>query len=215
MAKMHHRHAELHAHARLRERRHRLAHEAAKLMAESGIRDFQQAKRKAAQRLGFLDDASLPRNTEVQDALREYQRLFLADSQPDALRRRRQAAHEAMDALAALRPLLAGAVADGTADAHAPVCLHLHTDEPDQVHALLHELGIPARLTGRRVRLDRQREQDFDAWQFEADGLPFELVVLPLHLQRQPPLSPVDERPMQRLSRSALQTLLALEPGSS
>src|SRR3546814_9984626 len=54
--------ARQHAETRVRERRHRLAHEAARLMAEGGIRDFHQAKLKAASRLGILDDASLPRD---------------------------------------------------------------------------------------------------------------------------------------------------------
>ena len=40
--------ARQHAQTHVRERRHRLAHEAARLMAEGGIRDFHQAKLKAA-----------------------------------------------------------------------------------------------------------------------------------------------------------------------
>src|SRR3546814_19953739 len=59
----------------------RPAHEAARLIAEGGIRDFHQAKLKAAERLGILDDASLPRNREIEDALREYQRLFQRDNE--------------------------------------------------------------------------------------------------------------------------------------
>ena len=68
-------HAHMHAQTRTRERRQRLAHEAARLMAEGGIRDYHQAKLKAAQRLGIHDDASLPRNREIEDALREIARL--------------------------------------------------------------------------------------------------------------------------------------------
>ena len=60
--------ARQHAASQTRERRHRLAHEAARLMAEGGIRDYHQAKLKAASRLGIHDDASLPRNTEIEDA---------------------------------------------------------------------------------------------------------------------------------------------------
>ena len=37
-------HARQHAETKTRERRYRLAHEAARLIAESGIRDFHQAK---------------------------------------------------------------------------------------------------------------------------------------------------------------------------
>ena len=89
-------HARQHAETRTKERRRRLAHEAARLMAESGIRDYHQAKLKAAERLGIHDDASLPRNREIEDALREYQRLFQGDVQA-GLQQRREAALRAME----------------------------------------------------------------------------------------------------------------------
>ena len=91
------RHAHEHALTRTRERRHRLATEAARLMAEGGIRDYHQAKLKAATRLGIHDDASLPRNREIEDALREYQRLFTGDAHAEGLRARREAALRALD----------------------------------------------------------------------------------------------------------------------
>ena len=90
-------HAHMHAQTRIRERRQQLAHEAARLMAEGGIRDYHQAKLKAAQRLGIHDDASLPRNREIEDALREHQRLFAPSDQATALRRRREAALRALE----------------------------------------------------------------------------------------------------------------------
>ena len=107
--------ARQHAASQTRERRHRLAHEAARLMAEGGIRDYHQAKLKAASRLGIHDDASLPRNTEIEDALREYQRLF---SGPSTATNRSAAAKRAACAgvPARLRTALAGPVLEGTAD---------------------------------------------------------------------------------------------------
>ncbi len=69
-----------------RQMRQRIALEAGRIMAETGNQDFHLAKRKAAARLGAADTRNLPSNTEVQEALREYQRLFLADSQPHHLR---------------------------------------------------------------------------------------------------------------------------------
>ena len=108
--------ARQHAETRTRERRRRLAHEAARLMAEGGIRDFHQAKLKAAARLGIHDDASLPRNREIEDALREYQRIFLGQGQARALRQRREAAVRALEFLAPFEPRLVGPVLDGTAD---------------------------------------------------------------------------------------------------
>ena len=95
-------------------------------MAEGGIRDYHQAKRKAAERLGFHDDASLPRNSEVEDALREYQRLFLGASHADELRTRREAALHALEFFARFDARLVGPVLEGTADARAPVSLQLY-----------------------------------------------------------------------------------------
>ncbi len=203
--------ARQHAETRTRERRHRLAHEAARLMVEGGIRDFHQAKLKAASRLGIHDDASLPRNREIEDALREHQRLFNGARHTDELRRRREAALRAMAFFHAFEPRLVGPVLDGTADAYAPVSLHLHTDSPDAVIRFLDEHGVPAEDRVRRLRLDRQRTGDFDVWVFSAEALTFDLTVLPTACLRQAPLSGVDERPMRRASRAQLERLVALE----
>ncbi|KRA51532.1 hypothetical protein [Pseudoxanthomonas sp. Root630] len=202
-------HARQHAETRTRERRQRLAHEAARLMAEGGIRDFHQAKLKAASRLGIHDDASLPRNREIEDALRSYQRLFVGDAHIEGLRRRREAAQRAMEFLAAFSPRLVGAVLDGTADGNSPVQLHVHSDDPDAVTRLLEEHHIPAEARTRRLRMDRERVADLPVWVFSAEELSFDLTVLPLDALRQAPLSAVDEKPMKRASAAQLRALLA------
>jgi len=204
-------HARQHAETRTRERRHRLAHEAARLMAEGGFRDYHQAKLKAAERLGIHDDASLPRNREIEEALREYQRLFVGESQRQALGLRRDAAVRALDFLADFSPRLVGPVLDGTADSNSPVLLQLHADDADAVPRFLEEHRVPADARSRHLRLDRDRSGDFPVWVFSAEGLTFDLTVLPLDALRQAPLSGVDEKPMKRASLSALQQLLANE----
>ncbi len=203
-----HAHAVTHTEIRTRERRQRLAIEAARLISEGGIRDFHLAKRKAAHRLGIHDDASLPRNSEIQEALRDYQRLFLAQSQPQLLRERREAAARALIFFAAFEPRLVGAVLKGTADAHSAVCLHLYTDEAERVSLFLADHHIPAEESSRRIRLDRDRTTEATVWLFAADGLPFDLTVLPRDTLRQAPLDRIDEKPMRRASLSALQELL-------
>lgn len=200
-------HAHLHMQTRTRERRHRLAHEAARLMAEGGIRDFHQAKLKAAARLGIHDDASLPRNREIEEALREYQRLFQPGN-VDAIRLRREAALRAMAFFARFDPRLVGPVLEGTADPRSPVALHLHDDDPDAVPRFLDQHGIPAEARSRRLRLDREREGDFPVWLFSAEDLAFDVTVLPRTVLRQAPLSSVDEKPMRRASATQLQQLL-------
>lgn len=207
-----------HTATQTRERRHRLAHEAARLMVEGGIQDFHQAKRKAAIRLGIHDDASLPRNAEIEQALREHQRLFAGSAQSNALRQRREAAVHALEFLQAFAPRLAGPVLEGTADAHSPVQLHLHDDDPDAVQRFLDEHGIPAEVRSRRLRWDRERVLDAPVWVFSADGVVFELLVLPCHALRQAPLSAVDEKPMRRASLARLRELLqhtATAPGDT
>jgi len=203
--------AHQHAETRTRERRRRLAHEAARLMAEGGIRDYHQAKRKAADRLGFHDDASLPRNREVEDALREYQRLFLGDSHVDNLRIRREAALRALEFFARFDPRLVGPVLDGTADARSPVMLQLYSDDADAVSRFIDEAGIPAQSRSRRLRLDRTREGEFPTWTFSAEELAFDLTVLPTNALRQAPLSGVDDKPIKRASAAQLRQLLAEE----
>lgn len=204
-------HAHTHAQTRTRERRQRLAHEAARLMAEGGMRDYHQAKLKAAQRLGIHDDASLPRNREIEDALREYQRLFTGSDQPAELRIRREAAIRALEFFRGFDPRLVGAVLDGTADANTAVSLHLHDDDADAVPRWLEEHGVPAESRSRHLRLDRDREGDFPVWLFSAEGLSFDVTVLPADVLRQAPLSGVDAKPMRRASASQLQALLAEE----
>lgn len=204
-------HARQHAETRIRERRYRIAHEAARLIAESGIRDFHQAKLKAAQRLGIQDDASLPRNREIEDALREYQRLFQGGAQVNALRQRREAALRALDFFSTFDARLVGPVLDGTADANAPVQLQVYTDDAEAVARFLDDHRIPAETRSRRLRLDRERALDCPVWLFSAEDLSFDISVLPHSALRQAPLSNIDEKPMRRASLSQLQALLVEE----
>ncbi len=204
-------HARQHAETRTRERRRRLAHEAARLMVEGGFRDYRQAKLKAAERLGIHDDASLPRNREIEEALREYQRLFVGESHGAALRARREAAVRALVFFAPFDPRLIGPVLEGISDANSPVHLHLYADDADAVPRFLQEHRIPAEARTRHLRLDRERSDDFPVWLFSAEQLTFDLTVLPHDALRQAPLSGVDEKPMKRASAAQLRQLLADE----
>lgn len=204
-------HAAQHARTRSTEARQRLAFEAARLMAEGGIRDYHVAKLRAAARLGVVDQGALPRNAEIDQALRQYQRLFQSQIQPQALQLRREAALEALRFFDRFDPRLVGAVLDGSADHHSAVCLHLYTDSPETLLHYLQEHGIPAEQQSRRLRLDRERSAVFPVHVFNADGIPFDLTVLPRDALRQPPLDRTGDRPMQRASLSALRELMSAE----
>jgi hypothetical protein len=208
-------HHRIHAHDRLQRNRLRVAQEAARLMSEHGIRDFHHAKLKAAERLGILDTQALPRNLEIEQALREHQRLFLADRQPQLLQQRREAAVEAMAFLAAFEPRLVGAVLEGTADAHSAVCLHVHSDDPDAVVQYLHEHGVPIEMQVRRLRYSRDEQPEYPVLLFSADDLPFDLTVLPRDALRQAPLDRTELRPMRRASLAQVEVLLAEDAGEA
>ena len=201
-----------HGPSRTQETRRRIALEAARLISENGLRDYQQAKLKAAARLGVFDEAGLPSNREIEDALREHQRLFHGDDHAATLHRLREAACEAMRFFARHEPRLVGAVLEGTADAHSAVCLHLYSDQPETIIAELRENGIPFEQQSRTLRLDRDSTREFPVLAFDAGGTPIDLTLLPYDLLRQAPLDRVSGKPMQRASRSALQALLAQEP---
>lgn len=202
-------HHRIHAHDRLQRNRVRVAQEAARLMSEHGIRDFHHAKLKAAERLGILDSQALPRNLEIEQALREHQRLFLGDSQPQLLRERREAAIEAMTFLALFEPRLVGAVLEGTADAHSAVCLHVYSDDSEAVVRFLREHGVPLEMQVRRLRYSRNEQPEYPVLLFTADSVPFDLTVLPRNALRQAPLDRTDDRPMRRAALPQVEMLLA------
>ena len=196
---------------RAQELRRRIALEAARLMSEHGIRDFHLAKRKAAERLGAGDDVGLPKNGEIEEALREHQRLFQADEQPLRLRRLREVARDAMRFFVRFEPRLVGAVLDGTADRHSAVCLHLFSDAPEDVVAFLQEQGIPYEEQNRRLRTNHDAQREYPVLLFSADEVAIDLTVLPLDAIRQAPLDRIGDRPMRRAALAALEELLAEE----
>ncbi|MQP76701.1 hypothetical protein CQ393_12450 [Stenotrophomonas sp. MYb238] len=187
-----------------------IAQEAARLVRESGIHDLDQARRKAANRLGIHDEALWPRQAQVIEMLREQQRLFDAHSQPTALRRHRESAVQAMQFLHAFHPRLAGAVLAGTADDGSPVTLHLHCDDSDAVQRFLHDQRIPAEARTSPLQLaGHAARQRYPGWEFAADGIAFELIVLPEDALHHPPVCSDDGKPMPRATLAQVRQLLA------
>lgn len=188
-----------------------IAQEAARLMLEGGMRDFQLAKRKAAERLGANTRGGLPTNLEVEQALVEYQRLFRADSQPKRLQMLRESALRAMEFLTDFDPRLVGSVLSGTADEHSYVELHLFTDAPEEVGMHLMQHNIPYELADKRLRLNHEEQRYFPTYRFLAGDAPIELLVMPERAGRQPPLSPITGKAMRRVSIVKLRRLLERE----
>lgn len=186
-----------------------LAETAARLIEEQGIRDFRLAKDKAALTLGLDARRSpMPRNTEIEAALTERQRLFGGFAAGDRLRRLREAALAAMDLFAAFQPRLVGDVLSGLANEHSDVQLHLFAEQSESFDLFLQEQGIPFDLGEQRLRYGRSETRVYPAFSFAAGGVGFQALVLPLTELRQAPNSLVTGAPMARAKRAEVEGLL-------
>lgn len=191
--------------------RQRIAVDAARLMCESGSDDAERARRRAARRLGVHDPRDMPAAEEVLAALRSERQLFAGDAHARHLRHLREAAREAMEFFSRFNSRLVGAVLDGSAGQHSAVCLHLFADESEAAIRFMREQGITHTHTTRTVRLDQQRTIQADTLEFSADGVPFELIVLPRSALHQPPLAHGSDTPIARASLTRLNALLESE----
>lgn len=126
-----------------------IAAAAAQVVVEEGL-EYASAKRKAARHLAGRGAraSDLPRNEEVEDAVREYLTLFKSDSQPLELAALRKLAMRWMDRLSVHRPHVTGAVWRGTATARSAVHLDLYCDDPKAAEIDLINLRVPFDVGG-------------------------------------------------------------------
>jgi len=139
--------------------RAQIAAAAARIMAEDGIDDFAQAKRKAARQLGIEERFALPGNDEIEMQLRTYRSLYQAEEHPARIAGLRRAALAAMRTLERFRPYLTGPVLRGIAGPYAGIELQLFPENPKEVELYLLERRILyATHEARRYSGDRARE---------------------------------------------------------
>ncbi|GAB3680868.1 hypothetical protein [Salinisphaera aquimarina] len=192
--------------------RQHMAQLAARLMSEQGIRDFRIAKQKAAQHLGIdVRNSILPKNSEIEAALAEHQRLFAGDEQPLRLRAMREAALNAMRLFADFRPRLVGDVLSGLADAHSDIQLHVFAEQSEAFDFFLQAQGIPFEIAERRYRVSRDEHRFYPAFRFVAGDHAFEATLFAATEIREAPRSLVDGGPMERASASQVERLIADE----
>lgn len=170
-------------HLKTQHMRARIAAAAARLMAEDGMDDCGHAKRKAARQLGAESTQALPSNEEVEQALRDYQAIYLADEQRQRIQLLRRHALEVMQALEAFRPYLRGAVLSGTAGRYSPIDLQLFTDDSKAVEMFLLNQQIPYETSERRTA-SGDAGRPVTQLTLEWDGIPVNLAVHPANDER-------------------------------
>lgn len=191
--------------------RFEVAMEAARIISVEGQRNYLAAKQKAALRLGVTNRQALPSNSEVEMALKEWQRLYGGEELMAHLTFLRELALEAMAFLKDFRPRLVGPVLEGTADQFSRVCLHIFADDPDAPVHFLMERGLRFDQERRRIRWHRGESLDIDVLVLEKDGELIELSVMVGPDAKQAPPSPIDGRAMARASYAELEHLLKTE----
>lgn len=189
------------------QQRLRIAMAAARHMSDSGVTDFQLAKRKACQQLAVPMTRNLPSNQEIKDALREYQGLFKSDQQSQLLSRLRATAIEALKYFQPFKPRLSGDVLAGLANEHTAVELHLFAEYPEQVSLFLMQERIPYQERQKRISYGNEAYEFIPCLSFLADEVPVELLVFPTAGLRRAPNSVVDGKPVARADLKAVELL--------
>lgn len=175
---------------------------AARLIAEDGISDYAQAKRKALRHLGLPENTALPSNSEIDDALRTWQGVFQGDEQTEIVDHLRRKASELMAILQDFRPYLTGSVLEGTAGEYSEIDLQLFADSAKEVEIFLINRGIPyTHATPRNERAEA-------VLVVESDEATANLVIYPTLDERITPKGR-DGRPRPRARLGAVQALLA------
>jgi hypothetical protein len=189
----------------------RIAYEAARIMAEEAVTDFDRARRKAAERTGILDRRRWPTNEAIAEALLTHRRLFLGDAEAARLRRLRAAAVQAMRSFRAFGPRLIGPLLNGAGPLDAGVQLYLFADRPEDVLFALLERRIPWHERERSIRYANGERRNHPVFRFVAGEAQVELIVLPSAAHRNPPLDPITERPARGADIAEVERLLAAD----
>jgi hypothetical protein len=186
-----------------------VADEAARVMAEHGIRDFGLAKRKAAERLGFSVRSGMPSNAQVQERLVERQRLFEPAAHEARIAKLRRLAADVMVTLEEFRPRLVGAVLDGTATINSAIELHVFSDSPELVAEALEAGGSRIHNSQRRYRFAGDQTLQVPGFEWLVEDEEVQVMVFAERRSHHAPQSPIDGRPMRRASRAAVIALLS------
>ena len=194
------------------QRRH-IAYLAARLIAVDGIADYATAKQKAARQAGLAEAALLPDNSEIEEALREYQGLYQSEEQPGHLRFLREVAVKVMREFEAFRPVLVGSVLNGTAGLHSDVNLQLFTDDAKALTMFLVNKRCRFEEGTKSVRRGGRME-DVPQITLDIDEATVTITVLEPGDERSAPRARAENEPPQRARLAEVEALLASSASS-
>ncbi len=186
--------------------RERIAHLAARLMADDGIEDHALAKRKAARQAGIADGRQMPSNDEIDIALKAYRELYRQEHSSE-LRELRRFALEIMGELEQFNPYLTGSVLSGNAGKYAGIHLHLFIDNAKSVEHYLLDRKFNFRAGATRLYVG-DTALDVPMLSFDRAGIDIHLILLTSRELRSQLKSSAEGKPIERAKLAAVLALL-------
>ncbi len=191
--------------------REEIAQDAARLMYEEGVKEYRDAKRKAAHRFGRHKALSLgshlPSNAEVHAELVQLIKRYEGEVLPERLLQLRLLALKYLVFFAPYRPLLVGSVLKGAVRANSDIDLHLFADDPEEVETFLNQQAIP--YTQETVTVQHgNRFIDYPHIYLEEGETVVECTIYPPEERRHPPKSSITGKTMERASAKHLAELI-------
>ena len=185
-----------------------LAKEAARIILENGIQDYGLAKRKAAQRHGVDSMSILPRNIEIENNILEWHHNVDKNNTIVHLVEMRYLALKIMDIVKDFSPRLVGSVYSGSASFNSPVEIHVFTDVLEDLIIILEKENIQFKNFQKRHQFHRNSRLNIPGFSFDIEDIVIHLMVFRKKSEHNPPLSPIDRRPMKGIGRIKLLSLM-------
>lgn len=179
--------------------RSQISKETARIIFEEGCNNFQSAKNSALKHLNLSTGVAMPSNQEVEAALIEHIALFGPNGNRALTIEWLQIALEMMRWLEAFSPRLSGSLVRRPALLSTPIELHLFCESSERILFFLIEKQIPHEVSERRLRFGKNDYKQIPMVCFMTDEAPIELLAFTSEGKSNPPLSPVDGDPMERL----------------
>lgn len=194
-----------------------IASEAARLMYEDGVREYRDAKRKAAKRFGPEKAQSLgphlPTNAEIHDELA----CLIASREekvlPERLLRLRLTALSYLDFFAPFSPYLVGSVLSGAVTDRSDIDIHLFADAVEEVETMLDKHGIAFQTETVTIRKGGVI-RDYTHIYLEDDGVEIECSVYPAEERRNRTISSLTGKAMERANAAQLKRIIAAGIGA-
>lgn len=188
-----------------------IAQEAARLMYEEGVREYRDAKRKAAHRYGArrgpILGAFLPSNAEIHQELQRLLGLYEPDVLPQRVLSLRMLALKYMELLAPFRPYLIGSVLSGVVSSKSDIDLHLFADSVEEVEAYLQDRGYEFESELVTVRKGGEF-QDYPHIYMLEDEVEIECSIYPQGERFRASKSSITGKPMARADSKKLRSLI-------